>query len=193
MDEFEIKESARARHLRITVHGDGRIVITTPSRYPRHKLEAFIRERSSWIAETKAKFARVRARRERQRAKLGLAKAEPLPKPRKGSKAYKEAREIARTVATERLQHFNRTYGFRYGTISIRDQKTRWGSCSAQGNLSFNYRLAFLPPILQDYLIVHELCHVREHNHSEKFWEQVARTIPDHVLRRKALQLYDMQ
>jgi predicted metal-dependent hydrolase len=168
------------------------VVVAKPVRVSMRTTEAFIHGRRAWIEETKAKFERRLKRQETQRVKLGLSKPEALPKPRKGSKAYEEGRAMARAIARERLLHFNQHYRVRYGTLSIRNQKTRWGSCSAQGNLSFNYLLAYLPSVLQDYLIVHELCHTKEHNHSPRFWALVAQTIPDHARRRKQLHLYDL-
>ncbi len=190
---YEIKESARAKHVRIDVYPDGRVLVTKPAYMPMFAVQAFMKARRKWVEETQEKFAARRRRAEKKREKLGIAPVEPLPKPRRGSKAYKHAVKAARTLAAERLKHFNQHYHFKYGTISIRNQKTRWGSCSAAGNLSFNYRIAFLPPELQDYLIVHELAHTKEHNHSPKFWALVAETIPDHARRRTQLHSYDMQ
>ena len=91
----------------------------------------------------------------------------------------------------ERLRHFNQLYQCQIGRVSIRKQKGRWGSASKRsGNLNFNYRIAFLPPALADLLVVHELCHLIEANHSQRFWEQVARSIPDYPLLRKELRRY---
>jgi len=79
-----------------------------------------------------------------------------------------------------RLLHFNEFYKFKINKVSIKNQKTRWGSCSKRGNLNFNYRVALLPPHLADYVIVHELCHLGEFNHSPNFWKLVAKTIPNY-------------
>jgi predicted metal-dependent hydrolase len=179
IEGYEIRESARAKRLGLTVHPDGRVIITKPVRASVKAMERFVAAHEAWILATKEKF--------RKRLKRSGVEQVALPRPRKGSNAYKEARKAARKLVAERLEHFNQVYGFTYGTLSIRDQKTRWGSCSAAGNLSFNYRLVFLPDALQDYVIVHELCHTKEHNHSERFWAQVARTVPDHLTLRKEL------
>ncbi len=69
-------------------------------------------------------------------------------------------------------------YGFEYKKVAIRDQKRRWGSCSKSGNLNFNYRILFLPPHLADYIIVHELCHLKEFNHGKNFWTLVGQAVP---------------
>jgi predicted metal-dependent hydrolase len=189
MREYEVKESTRAKHLRVDVYPDGRVVVTKPAHIPEVKLERFIASKQRWIEDVQLKFERSRKRQEKQRAKLGLPNAEALPKPRRGSAAYTEATKAARKLAAERLKHFNAHYRFPYGTLSIRNQKTRWGSCSAAGNLSFNYKIAYLPPALQDYLIVHELCHVKEHNHSPKFWALVGETIPEYQKLRTVLKI----
>lgn len=178
---YEIQESGRTRHLRITIHPDGRVVITKPLHISNRAVETFVIKRRAWIDQTLARL-------KKQETKYGPPLT--LPRPRRNSTAYKEARSKTRTLVTERLSNFNKIYNFTYGTISIRDQKTRWGSCSAKGNLSFNYRIGFLPQELADYVIVHELCHTKEHNHSKKFWDLVARTVPNHAKLRKELHRY---
>jgi predicted metal-dependent hydrolase len=110
-----------------------------------------------------------------------------LPKLRRGTKARRHAVALMRALAHERLAHFNQQYGLAIGKISIRNQKTRWGSCSREGNLSFNYRILYLPSAERDYIIVHELCHIAEHNHSPAFWALVSRALPDAKLIRKEL------
>ena len=77
--------------------------------------------------------------------------------------------------------------GVTYGKISIRDQKTRWGSCSSEGNLSFNWRLILAPPDVLDYVVIHELCHRKEMNHSKEFWALVESLMPEYKERRKWL------
>jgi hypothetical protein len=100
---------------------------------------------------------------------------------------FLEYKEQARALVSERLAHFNRQYQFPIKRVSIRNQRSRWGSCSKKGNLNFNYRVVLLPLEVADYIVVHELCHLGEFNHSKKFWELVAKTIPDHKQIRKEL------
>lgn len=90
-------------------------------------------------------------------------------------------------MAHARVAHFNSFYGFSVGRISIRDTKTRWGSCSKRGNLNFNYKILFLPAHLADYIVVHELCHLQEFNHSQNFWALVAKIFPNHKAMRAEL------
>ena len=109
---------------------------------------------------------------------------------RKNRSAYLKHKEAARVLVHERITYFNNLYQFEYGRVAIRDQRSRWGSCSRKGNLNFNYRIALLPPQLADYIVVHELCHLREFNHSKHFWNLVARAVPDYAAKRKALHAY---
>lgn len=83
-------------------------------------------------------------------------------------------------IAKQRISHFNGFYQCTIKKVSIKNQLTRWGSCSKKGNLNFNYRITLLPMHLLDYVIVHELCHLKEFNHSKHFWNLVAKTLPDY-------------
>jgi predicted metal-dependent hydrolase len=113
-----------------------------------------------------------------------------LPRLRRDGSPHRFAVIAARRLVGSRLFEFNEVYGFRYARISIRSQRTRWGSASSRGNLSFNYRIIFLPPELQDLIIAHELCHLQEMNHSPAFWSLVEKAIPDYRRLRKELRRY---
>jgi len=109
-----------------------------------------------------------------------------------GVKAVKKTiqkfyREKAEEVIHDRLQFFNEHYNFRYNRVTLRDQKSRWGSCSRLKNLNFNWRLIMAPIEIIDYVVVHELCHLKEMNHSARYWALVAETVPGHKTRRKWL------
>lgn len=90
-------------------------------------------------------------------------------------------------LAIKRLEYFNQFYGFTYRRVTIKNTVSRWGSCSKQGNLNFNYRIATLPSDISDYIIVHELCHLGEFNHSKNFWNLVEKTIPNYQELRNQL------
>lgn len=90
-------------------------------------------------------------------------------------------REQARRLVENRLGYFNKFYNFKINRVAIKNTSSRWGSCSSLGNLNFNYKIIYLRPELADYLIVHELCHLGELNHSKKFWALVGQTTPNYV------------
>ncbi len=96
------------------------------------------------------------------------------------TKHYLTHKEAARVLIHERLNHFNEHYGFTYNRVAIRNQRSCWGSCSSLKNLNFSYRILFLPPELQNYIVVHELCHLQEMNHSQNFWSLVEQTLPEY-------------
>ena len=100
---------------------------------------------------------------------------------------YLKHKEEARSFIYRRLEYYGKTYGFEFNRVSIRNQRTRWGSCSRKGNLNFNYRILMLPQHLADYIIIHELCHLKELNHSSKFWNLVAQVMPNYLERRREL------
>lgn len=99
---------------------------------------------------------------------------------RRNRKQYIKHKEDARRLVHARLGYFNTFYGHSYKKVFIKNHKSRWGSCSKVGNLNFNYKILFLPQVFSDYIIVHELCHLQEFNHSPAFWALVAKTIPNH-------------
>ena len=100
---------------------------------------------------------------------------------------YLKYNEEARIFIFERLDYYSGIYGVRFNRVSIRNQRTRWGSCSKKGNLNFNYRLLMLPRSLANYIIIHELCHLKELNHSPRFWNLVAQAAPDYLKIRREL------
>lgn len=106
------------------------------------------------------------------------------------SPQYIQYKEKARNLAHTRIFHFNKTYNLFFNRIAIRNQKRVWGSCSGKGNLNFNYRIILLPSHLSDYIIVHELCHLKELNHSKEFWKLVSLTFPNYKEARKELKNY---
>lgn len=168
---YTLKASSRARRLRLAVYCSGELVVTKPLFLNSREVERFIIEKSNWIIEKIKNFR-----------ELGNTQGAQLTR-----RDYLNNRERARELVRERLEWFNIYYKFKYGRINIRDQKSRWGSCSREGNLNFNYRLLYLSPPVRDYVIVHELCHLKEFNHSSRFWELVSMQVPDYKILRQQL------
>ncbi|MFA6253907.1 MAG: M48 family metallopeptidase [Candidatus Paceibacterota bacterium] len=100
---------------------------------------------------------------------------------------YLKHKELARALVLARVEYFNQIYKLPVGRISIRNQRSRWGSCSKKGNLNFNYKVALIPAHLADYIIVHELCHLKEFNHSKRFWALVGQSTPNYLELRREL------
>jgi len=107
------------------------------------------------------------------------------------TKHYVEHKEEARELTLARLAHFNQHYGLKWNRVAIRNQRRCWGSCTSLKNLNFNYKLILLPPHLADYIIVHELCHLKELNHGKAFWDLVEETIPDYKERVAQIKAID--
>ncbi len=102
-------------------------------------------------------------------------------------KHYLRHKEQARALIGARLAHFNAHYNHPVRRVFIKNSKSRWGSCSSRGNLNFNYKLLFLPPEVVDYVVVHELCHLRHFNHGPEFWLLVAQALPNYKELRRLL------
>jgi predicted metal-dependent hydrolase len=171
MTEYTLKRSDRARSMRLSVLPGGAVVVTVPQYFGQSSLQSidrFIAKYSRWIES--------QVRRMQGRTVIRLRRAD-IPRLKREALALVE----------ERCAHFATLYGYSYKKITIRAQKTRWGSCSSSGNLSFNYKIVALPKHLQDAIVAHEICHLDAFDHSKRFWDLMSRTIPDHKMIRKEL------
>lgn len=168
---YTLRLSKRARRMRLAIYRDGAFVVTAPQTINQNIIEQFIIKKSQWVIDKLEYFKKFSGK--------NLMKS--------GKKDFTERKEIALALVEERIKHFNNLYKFQFNKVSIKNQKTRWGSCSSKGNLNFNYKIAFLPQQLSDYIIVHELCHLGEFNHSQKFWNLVSKVIPDYLELKKEL------
>jgi predicted metal-dependent hydrolase len=169
--EYTLKQNGRLRNLRIAVYCDGSCVVSAPKFLVFGAIEKFIRDRSDWIVEKLDSFMPFH----------------PIVRASSSRLEYLKYKDAALQISKERCAYFNSFYKFTYNKITVRNQKTRWGSCSKRGNLNFNYKIALLPVNLADYLVVHELCHLGEFNHSQRFWGLVEKTIPDYKILKKEL------
>ncbi len=173
--EYDLKRNRRSRAIRLIVHQGGEVVVTAPTRTSRSFIEDFIRQKADWVIRhiERLKHLKPQLSASAQRAH------------------YQTHKPTALAVVRAGLEKHNAHYGFTYNRISIRNQHTRWGSCSRTGNLSFNYKIALLPAHMVDYIIVHELCHLKELNHSPRFWALVARAVPNYKAIRRELRSQD--
>lgn len=171
---YEIIRSKRKTY-GISVMPGGKVTVRIPLRGSERFAVSMVESKKNWIAVSVLKMQAV----------------EPTPPQKEKSPSEKRLEAIYRDAAREyfpkRVSYFSHVLGVSYGKITIRDQKTRWGSCSSKGNLSFNWRLILAPPNVLDYVVVHELCHRKEMNHSQRFWALVESVMPEYREYRKWL------
>ncbi len=168
---YVLRVSKRAKRMRLAVYRGGDLVVTVPQSTDESFIKKILLKKAEWIIKKIEYFKKL--------VPLKSATASRLH--------YAEHRDMALSFAKERVIYWNQFYGFDYQKISVKNQKTRWGSCSKKGNLSFNYKIVFLPPVFADYIIVHELCHLKAFNHSQNFWNLVIQTTPQYKQIRKEL------
>ena len=167
---YEIIRSRR-KTLALEITRDGQLKVRAPYKVSRKEIQNFVKSKESWIFKHLKRIEETKAEQ-----------PEPL-----SSEEIEKLVQKALQVLPEKVEHYARIIGVTYGRISIRNQKTRWGSCSSKGNLNFNCQLMRLPEELQDYVVVHELCHRKEMNHSSDFWKEVEYIMPDYQERRARL------
>ena len=157
-----IRSDRRSIGIQITAEG---VVVRAPKGLTAAEIDRFVQSKRDWIESHLAKV--------------------PPAQPKFSNEEIHVLADRALTVIPERVRHFAPLVGVTYGGITIRNQHTRWGSCSSKGNLNFNCLLMLTPDHVIDYVVVHELCHRLEMNHSPRFWAQVERVLPDY---RRSLQ-----
>lgn len=161
---YQLKRRRQVRYVRLAIKSDATLSVTAPSIYPLFLIQNFIRQKWQWIKDATYK----------QRNRQGLMHTRHTPA------QIRIFKKQTYHLVLARLAHYNQYYHYQWNRIAIRNQSSRWGSCSSKKNLNFNYRLSLLPPELADYIIVHELCHLGQMNHSRQFWALVARVLPDY-------------
>ena len=164
MTDYTIIRSRR-KTISLQMRPEG-LTVRAPYGATRAQIEEVIRRHAGWIEKQRDRLAETERK---------LAAAEPLT-----PEALHALAEEALRVIPARVAHYAPLVGVSYGRITIRNQRTRWGSCSAAGNLNFNCLLLLAPPEVLDSVVVHELCHRLEPNHSPRFYAQVLRVFPDY-------------
>ena len=212
--KIDIKKR-KVKHARICVDKNLVVTVTTPLNFTLNEVNDLLNRKSKWILKQLDYFKSKNKESIRLEINeimfLGhIYKFMVLPELKKSYKIdntdktiisgqelfrteilLKWYKEQAKRIITERLNHFTSQYNFTYTKFSVRSQKTRWGSCSMNKNLSFNWKLIQTPPTILDYIVVHELVHTRIFNHSKKYWEQVALIYPDYKNANKWLKNYN--
>jgi predicted metal-dependent hydrolase len=204
--EVAVRESARARRARLVVHQRRAPEVVVPVGASDSLVDGLLAQNRAWLARA---LARARAQAARGDAlgldRSGLVWLDGVARPVSMTRAARSSArltdaglrvaapdaEAAAAAVARWYRHEARDridaavareaarLGLDHGRVSVRDQRTRWGSCSRSGALSFNWRLALAPPAVLDYVVVHELCHLRRHDHSPAFWALVASAQPD--------------
>ncbi|MBR3503438.1 MAG: M48 family metallopeptidase [Clostridia bacterium] len=213
--EYELIQTARAS-LQLRALPD-RLRLFAPKNYPLRQADQFVRDRADWIRQARAQLDAYRDReaerfpmtdgmsvplegrqwtlrletapRRSARFEDGviLLRAPDISPDAVRGQLRDALIERARARIEQRLAHYIPLIGRRPGRVTIREQRTKWGSCSSKNNLNFNWKLIMAPPEALDYVVVHELCHLYEFNHSAKFWERMARYQPDYAVWRDFL------
>lgn len=168
MENVRIVRSGR-KTLSIEVCRDASVLVRAPRRMPVRDIERVLAQKSDWIAASRERILSRPAEKVLSAGEIS------------------ELRQRAREYLAARAAHYAPIVGVSYGRIGVRSQRTRWGSCSSRGDLSFNCLLMLVPEYVADYVVVHELCHRLEMNHSPRFWSEVGRVLPDYQAARRWL------
>ena len=163
---------SKRRTIALEINAAGEVLVRCPQRCTKAQIEAFVQSKAAWLQTHLQKRA---------------------AQPKLPSLSNEEVHALAKQaleVIPGRVAHFAPLVGVTYDRITIRNQRSRWGSCSSQGNLNFNCLLMLVPPEVLDYVVVHELCHRKELNHAAGFWAEVARILPDYRIQRQWLKAH---
>ncbi len=171
---YVLRRSIRARNVSVTVSRDGVVTLVAPLLVPEWVATRFLQQRADWALQAAASMERFKD-------------CIMLPRDRRD---YARHKERARRFVHACLARHAAAYGLSYRRVFIKNLRRNWGSCSADRNLNFNYKIIHLPERHAEYVVVHELCHLLEMNHSRRFWDLVARAIPEHRTIRADMRKY---
>lgn len=178
--EFQTIRSGR-KTLSLEITREGKVLVRAPYRISRAEIERFVQEKSGWIEKH---LEKVKKRLEERKA---------CPIERMTMEEIQILADEALKILPEKTAYYASAVGVDYGRITIRNQRTRWGSCSSKGNLNYNCLLMLTPDEVQDYVVVHELCHRLEMNHSPRFWAEVERVLPEYRAAKRWLKEHGAQ
>lgn len=169
---IEVIRSNR-KSVAVEIRSDATVLVRAPFIMKDAEIWEFLKEKENWIL---THLEKVQERRKELKTieKLSVTEIHKLA-------------DLALKVISVKVKHYAGLMNVQYGRITIRNQKTRWGSCSSKGNLNFNCLLMLAPDEVVDYVVIHELCHLIEMNHSKAFWQQVEQIMPDYKKHRKWL------
>ena len=163
LDNIYLKRSSR-KTVSMEILPDGKVLVRAPMLMPEAEIKRFVLKNEGWLEK--------HLKKQKESANV--------PADRLSMEELKELADRASKVIPERVSYYAEKIGVSYGRITIRNQKSRWGSCSSRGNLNFNVLLMLTPPEVIDSVVVHELCHRKEMNHSKRFYDEVLRVYPDY-------------
>lgn len=172
--KYTIIKSWRSQGIHIRIKGSD-VTVVVPLLVPQVIIRSFVTSHAQWVLSQLEKNAI------RNRITLSVSKED-----------YDANKLKVTRWLRKKVEYYNADYGYMFHAISVRRQKTVWGSCSGKATLQFNFALSLLPEPYVDYVVVHELCHLKEMNHSENFWKLVEQKIPNHRNIRKELKRYDI-
>lgn len=176
--DIELIRSSR-KSIAIEIDRDLKIKVRAPQRMNQNQIMRFVKEKEQWIRLHLAKMIQLQKMQEKEMTDAQRATLTP--------EDLQRLMVLARREIPVHVKYFAEQMGVTYGKITIRNQKTRWGSCSQVGNLNFNCHLMEMPTEILDYVVVHELCHRKQMNHSRLFWMEVEKVLPDYQVRQRWL------
>lgn len=162
--------------MRLAVYCDGSVIVTTPFGVQQSIIEKFLADKKQWVTDKINFFKSIDSKAIRTFSE----------------EDYLEHKDEALALVRARVRAYNKIYSLSFNNICIKNQKTRWGSCSNKKNININYKIIFLSKKHQDYIIVHEMCHLKEFNHSRKFWALIGRALPDYLEIKKELRNHEL-
>ena len=167
---------SRRKSIALEIDRNLQVLVRAPYQMPIEEIRRFVAEKESWIEKH---LQEMQMRKQEYERTAGTEKL--------SMEEIRQLAEEALKVIPVRVAYYAPLVGVTYGRITIRNQRSRWGSCSGKGNLNFNCLLMKVPPEVLDYVVVHELCHRKEMNHSAGFWAEVERVLPDYKKQRRWL------